>query len=124
MKTGYIAVPNYSWEFWPPPYNFLAPPSVLAKPGQVQPQDLMQISPTGLGCTGGACNCGGACKGLGQAGLFGTGLFESLDTSTWGWGEWASIAVGGYLVIKLFLDAQTAGAATKRTYRRVRKSMA
>ncbi len=80
---------------------------------------------------GSACNrarlrksCGGTCgeKGMGQTstGLFGTGLFVSSDPTTWGVGEYAVIAVGGYLAINMISDAQSAGRGVKKAYRRVR----
>ncbi len=40
--------------------------------------------------------------GLGQTGLFGTGLFAGgLDPSTWGVGEWSVVAVGGYVAVQV-----------------------
>lgn len=107
---------NWSYLFYPPPYNFLAPPARLA-PGQLVPEDVLQ--PRGMGCA----DCGGTCDGLGQAstGLFGTGLFVSADPSTWGWGEYAVLAGGGYLAISLISDAQSAGGAVRKAYRRRRR---
>lgn len=48
---------------------------------------------SGLGCAG----CGGTCQdnglsGLGQ-GLFGSTLFENINPSTWGWGEWTVVGI-------------------------------
>lgn len=109
---------NWSYLFYPPPYNFLAPPSTFSKPGVVAPEDVLQPRGSGLGCA----ECGGTCGGLGQTstGLFGTGLFQSADPSTWGWGEYAVIAVGGYVAISFISDAQSAGGAVRKAYRRRR----
>lgn len=119
---GYQQTPDYSWLFFPPPYNFLAPPAKLPKPGQIAPENVFQSMGLSGTCNGMGCaSCGGTC-GMGQAGngLFGTGLFVSSDPTTWGVGEYAVIAIGGYLVISMVSDAQSAGRATKKAYRRIR----
>jgi hypothetical protein len=114
----YNETANWSYLFFPPPYNFLAPPASLPAPGVVAPEEVLQAFGNGLGCS----DCGGTCGGLGQAstGLFGTGLFASSDPSTWGVGEYLTIAIGGYLVINVVSDAQSVGKTAKRTYRRIR----
>jgi hypothetical protein len=84
MRNGlgeYEPTGNWSWEFYPPPYDFLAPPAVLPVPGVVMPEDRLQnmggfSGLAGCGCggkcgggcgCGSACGCGGRCKGgLGQ----------------------------------------------------------
>ena len=48
-----------------------------------------------------------------------TSLFASMDPSTWGIGEWAIIAVGGYLVISVIQDFISAG---KNVQKRVGRS--
>jgi hypothetical protein len=118
----YNQTPDYSWLFYPPPYNFLAPPAKFPKPGAIAPESVFQsmgLSGTcnGLGCT----SCGGTC-GMGQtgSGLFGTGLFVSSDPSTWGMGEWATVIIGGYLAINVITDAQSAGRGARKAYRRIR----
>jgi hypothetical protein len=112
---------NWSYLFYPPPYNFLAPPLTPVSPGSPEENSIQSMGLSGTGgCNGlGCAQCGGTC-GMGQAstGLFGTGLFASSDPSTWGVGEYAVIAIGGYLAINLITDAQAAGKATKRAYRR------
>ena len=115
---AYGPVDNYSFLFYPPPYNFLAPPATMA-PGQVVPEDVLQPAwkSSGLGCGGGGCSCGGTCGGgLGQTtgGLFGTGLFQSADPSTWGVGEWATIGIGGFLAISAVNTSQTVGKRLRR----------
>jgi hypothetical protein len=64
---------NWSWEFYPPPYDFLAPPRTIAAPGVVLPEDALQPAyglrrflgrpSVGMGCgkSGGDCGCG--CSG-------------------------------------------------------------
>jgi hypothetical protein len=46
-------------------------------------------------------------RGMGQ-------LFQSTDISTWGIGEWAAVAIGGYVAIKLFADVKSVGKSVKR----------
>jgi hypothetical protein len=53
----------------------------------------------------------------------GMGMFESMDFSTWGFAEWAAIAVGAYLVWKLMSDVSGAATKVKRTVRK-RRSLA
>jgi hypothetical protein len=130
---AYSQVQNYSYQFFPPPYDFLAPPRTTGKPGQVVPEDALQMQGRGLGsaCNGlGCAACGGTCgqNGMGQtdsAGLFGTGLFTSADPTQWGWGEYLTIFLGGYLVINLFGDvskgARAAYSPIKRARARSRK---
>jgi len=54
------------------------------------------------GPIGFGCDCGGSCgmsdQGLGQAC---TGLFCSLNPSTWGVGEWAIVVGGGFLLLNM-----------------------
>lgn len=113
----YSPTRNYSFLFFPPPYNFLAPPASFS-PGQIVPEDVLQPSGRGLGCP----DCGGTCGGLGQTGegLFGTGLFVSADPSTWGVGEWVTIGLGAFVAISAVTTAQSAGRTVQRAYRRVR----
>lgn len=102
-KTG-----NWEWEYYPPPYDFLAPRDSAAMP----PPHLQR----GIGCGGDSCNCGGTCGGSS-----GIGLFDSMDFTTWGVGEWGMVALGAYLVISLFNDAGRAGKTIRKaTRRRVR----
>ena len=58
-------------------------------------------------------------KGMGQ-------LFASDNLSTWGLGEWAVVALGGYVAISLFFDARSAGKyvgkKSRRTKSRVKKA--
>lgn len=108
----YQQTQNWSWLFYPPPYNFLAPSrgsgAEIAK----------SFAWPGLGCA----SCGGTC-GLGQTGLFGSGLFTSADPSQWGWGEWATIGIAGFAAVSMVTTAQRAGASASRTYRKVRRKI-
>lgn len=115
----YAQTENWSWLYYPPPYSFLSPSAgssaEIASPFAWN---------TGLGCPGCGGTCGGCrAQGLGQTGLFGTGLFTSADPNQWGWGEWAVIAVGGFAVISMVTTAQRAGQATGRAYRKVRRKI-
>lgn len=115
---------NYSWEFYPPPYDFLAPGPGDPAPGMVAPEEANLTN--GLG----GCGCGGSCcsssKGVGQIDLsnilptFYT-PFASSDISTWGWEEWGIILAGGYLVISMIGDAAK-GVGAVRSYSRKRTS--
>lgn len=91
-KTG-----DWGWEFYPPPYDFLAPRNSAAMPAPVIGRGV-----SGLGCGG---KCGGSCCGGGDH-AHGMGLFESgLDYTQWGVAEWGAVIVGGYLVMSLVGDA-------------------
>ncbi len=46
------------------------------------------------------------------------GLFDSMDPTTWGAGEYIVAGVGGYLAVKLVGDAATVGKKVKRGARR------
>jgi hypothetical protein len=73
----------------------------------------------GMGCAG-DCGCGGTCGGHGHdhGPYSGMGLFDSMDPTTWGVGEYAVAAVGGYLAVKLAGDVSK----TTRKVRRGAKS--
>ena len=81
---------NWTWEHWPPPFDQWAPTDSAVQPSPV-------LGGGGLGCA----SCGGGCggsdpSGLGQTssgGLFGTGLFTSLNPTTWGVGEWGIVGI-------------------------------
>jgi hypothetical protein len=114
----YSPTQNYSWLFYPPPYNFLAPPRtpVLAS----SPESTVQSMGLGSACNGlGCASCGGTC-GMGQdsSGLFGTGLFTSADFTQWGWGEWAAVVVGGYFAISAVSDLQSGYTGARKAYKR------
>jgi hypothetical protein len=59
---------------------------------------------------------GQTARGMGQ-------LFSSSDVSEWGIGEWAAIAVGGYLAISLFNDAKTVGSKVGSHAGRAKRSV-
>jgi hypothetical protein len=76
---------DWTWRHWPPPFDQYAPSDSVAQPAPVLSR--------GMGC---ACSGGDPMLGLGQTtgtGLFGTGLFIG-GPSTWGFGEWATVAAG------------------------------
>ena len=69
----------------------------------------------GLGCAcGGGCGC--------RAGL---GLFDSMDPTTWGWQEWLTVGVGGYMLTSIFFTGKRAarqvGEGVRHARRRVGK---
>lgn len=100
---------NWGWEFFPPPYDFLAP-----RPAAAMPAPILGMG--GCGC-GGRGGCGGGCASH----RHGMGLFESgLDWSQWSIPEWTLVAVGSYLVIS-FLGDLTRGVRTVKKVRSRRK---
>ena len=111
---GYDKTGRWDWEFYPPPYDFLAPSNSVAVPPPV-------LRSRGVG----GCGCGGECGGCGDHKHAGVGLFDttSLSIADWGWQEWGAIAVGAYLLIHLFSDAGTAQKKIRRVARR-RKAVA
>jgi hypothetical protein len=113
----YEATKNWSYLFYPPPYNFLAP-----SPNS-RSEDVLQPRGNGMGC-GGGCGCAGlGCGGLGQdattisSGLFGTGLFTSADFSQWTWVEWAAAAAAVYFVGSAISDLGKGSTAVRRSFR-------
>jgi hypothetical protein len=122
---------NWSWEFYPPPYDFLAPKNSVAMPAPVLYTPQHYAGPRGTGVSG--CGCGGTCGGCGGGHSHGMGqddsttaapttlnlgtLFSSgLDFTSWGIGEWAIAGLGAYLVISLFSDVSK---GTKKVTRSV-----
>jgi hypothetical protein len=101
---GYQRTGNWTWEFYPPPYDFLAPRNSAPVPPFVYP---------GRGV--GGCGCGGSCGGACHGGL---GLFESgLDLSQWGLGEWAAVGLGVYLLSSVFGDVKRVGGHVRKARR-------
>ena len=49
----------------------------------------------GIGCCA-SCESGGKCES-------GLGLFDTMDVSTWGWGEWGIVIFGGYMVLSTLM---------------------
>lgn len=109
---------NWSWMFYPPPYDFLAPPQTMPAPGQVLPEDILQpglrgfrgfgrFGGRGMGCAGG-CSCGGTCGGLGDDSTDATAFAPiaapaapgiMTDFSTLGSDLASSVASGGSTVL-------------------------
>lgn len=103
--SGYVNSGDWTWEYYPPPYEFLAPRSAHAMVAPI----LYPARGVGCGCGGG---CGGACH---SAGL---GLFDSgLDLSQWGVGEWAAVGLGAYLLVSAFGDVKRVGGRIRRSGR-------
>ncbi len=77
---------SWTWEFYPPPYAFLAPRN--ASP---MPAPLISASGRGLGCDGKPCaKCAAARVGM--------GLFDGgLVVTTWSLAEW--LIAGGAVVV-------------------------
>lgn len=109
---------DWAWEFYPPPYNFLAP-----RDSAPMPAPMLYTQGGGPGLSG--CHCGGSCGGCGS-GVAGLGLFDAgFDVSQWGVGEWVAAAGIGYLTLKLVSDLGRAGssvtkAVRKRSYKKDR----
>lgn len=105
---------DYSWMFYPPPYNFLSP---VCRSGNQSAGGWNLGSGNSGGLSGCGCGCGGhgGCGGgLGQ--LFSSGL----DFTQWGVGEWAVVAGGVYVVASVLGDVSSGAKKVKRTYRRMR----
>jgi hypothetical protein len=104
---------DWSWEFYPPPYDFLAPANAAAMPAPIL------LTPGG-GLSGAGCGCGGSCGGCGGH-SHGMGLFESgFDWTQWGAGEWTVAGVGSYLAVSLMGDMMRAKQTVQRKFRRRR----
>jgi hypothetical protein len=119
--SGYANSGDWTWEHWPPPFTQWGP----ANPS---PQPSPYLGGGGLGCS----SCSGGCgdpMGLGQTsdGLFGTGLFESMNPSTWGVGEYVVGGIGVWIVGSAISDVTRVGAATGRAaskgYRKGRRAV-
>ena len=69
-----------------------------------------------MGC---GCGCGGHCSsatnGMGQFSLY-MPFSGGLDVTTWGWEEWAIVAVGAYAVASMVFT-------TKAGYRSVQSGV-
>jgi hypothetical protein len=104
---AYRQTSDWTWEFYPPPYNFLAPGG-----GHGPAAPVLYTPAAGLGGCGCGCNGHGSCGG-------GLGLFESgFDWTQWSVGEWTVAAVGSYLAVSLFSDMARAGHKVRRSLRR------
>ena len=96
MRSGfgdYGRVPSVEGMFYPPPYTFADPAKLTPPAGFHAPPEMM-----GLGCGSGCTSCSSCRNGAGL------GLFDSMDFSTWGVAEWAVIAGGLYLAVKILGD--------------------
>jgi hypothetical protein len=108
---------DWTWMFNPYEYSFLNPADSKAQPA------FGFSGLSGCGCGGKCGGCGGHSHdhGLGQ-GLFNTGLFESTDISTWGWGEWGVVAAGVYLGVSVVSDVIGAGRSVGSAYQSSRRT--
>jgi hypothetical protein len=112
-KTG-----NWSWEFFPPPYAFLAPPDSAPMPAPVITGEGRGVGCTGVGCTGG-CGCNGACGGARRGPGLGdlAALVDSVkaqlaaDTVIAGVPNWV---VGGVALALYAMAAGTPGVSRRR----------
>lgn len=98
---------NWTWEFYPPPYDFLAPLDSVPMPSPI----------LGRSRGVGGCGCGGTCGGCGGGGHHphGMGLFDSgLDLTGWGIPEWLTAAGGLYLLFSLFGDTKRAATGVRK----------
>ena len=108
---------NWSWEFFPPPYDFLAPKDSVAVPAPIL------LTPGRAGLSGCGCGCGG--KGTcghthSSSNGVGLGLFDTMDFSQWGIGEWATVGFGVYVLGSIFGDFGRARKTVKRVRSRSR----
>jgi len=113
---AYQQTGDWSWEFFGPNADaFLAPADSAPQPAPV-------LGMSGdCGCGGTCGGCGGHDHGMGQTsgGVLGTGLFSSTDISTWGWGEWLTVAAGVYLGGSLLGDVGRGASSVRKSYRRM-----
>lgn len=106
---------DWTWEFYPPPYDFLAPSDSVPMPAPV----LYTPEPSGPGGLG--CACGGSCGhcSSGAGGWGGLGLFESgMDLNGWGVGEYVAAAGVAFLGFKVLGSLFSAGQTVRKTVRR------
>jgi hypothetical protein len=103
---------DWEWLYYPPPYDFLAPPDSVAIPAPI-------LYTPGGGLSGlGGCGCGGTCGGCGDHHLHGMGLFDTgFDLTGWGIGEWAVAGVGLYTLFKIIGDTKRVTSSVKKSSR-------
>ena len=85
------------------------------------PAAALGIRGMGCGCAGVGCACD---QGLGQTGIFGTSLFESSNPADWGWGEYAVILGGGFVLLSVFDTGRRGARAVHRKSKAVKKASA
>lgn len=105
---------DWTWEFYPPPYDFLAPADSVAMPAPVL--YTPGSSGPGLGCA-----CGGSCGhcSSGSGGWGGLGLFETgMDLTGWGVGEYVAAAGVAFLGFKLLSGIMGTTRAVRRTVKK------
>jgi hypothetical protein len=95
---AYDQTGDWSWEFFPPPYDAIGPKNPVAMPAPIILTPNGPLRPGGLS----GCGCGGKCGGCGHK--HGVGLFDSTDFSTWGIGEYAAIGLGIYMLGSIMGD--------------------
>ena len=113
---AYDPVGDWRWEYYPPPYDFLAPADSHAVPAPILfPASAGRTAGRGIG----GCGCGGSCGGCGGH-SHGIGLFDSTDFATWGVAEWSVIAGGVYLLFSLWGDTKRGASRVSRTVSKTR----
>ena len=110
---AYARTGDWSWEFYPEAYGWEAPADSAPQPAPIL---------SGLG----GCGCGGKCGGCGthSHGVGQITLFSSTDISQWGVGEWAAIAVGAFLLMKIVSGTKRTARSVKSYTRKRRKRAA
>lgn len=103
----YDCTGDWTWEFYPPPYDFLVPRGSVAIPAP-------RIYTRSSGLSG--CHCGGTCADCSGSGL---GLFDAgFDVTQWGAGEWIAALGIGYLAVSLVGDMGRGAGRIQRSVRR------
>jgi hypothetical protein len=103
---------DWTWEFYPPPYDFLAPADSAAIPAPIL------LNPGSRGGLSGGCGCGGSCGGCGGSHSHGMGLFDTgLDLTGWGMPEYAIVGIGLYALFKIIGDTKRVSGAVRKSAR-------
>ena len=75
----------------------------------------------GVGC---GCGCGNRSYGMGQLLDTSTLFSGGADLSTWGFGEWAVVALAGYILYSVFSTTRRGAAAVQSSFKTRRRKAA
>ena len=86
----------------------------VAQTGAIPSSDIFGLTPKGR-----SCSCNNGLTGLFDGtGLLGSGLFTSgMDYTQWGIGEYAALAVGGYVLMSVFSTTKRTAGVVRRKAR-------